>query len=146
VNALALQVDAVAYRNFNLCPHCVNRGDEALLCRLCEAMPMISRSDGVLFHLLLADRPLAYPAEAQSVAARKLSLCFWYSHVRNGWHNDSTIVLMPVVQGPRSALFREIESVADLLAAELLRSAHLATFYNYSDHSLRPISVESPSC
>ncbi|HEY1482078.1 MAG TPA: hypothetical protein VGF19_05070, partial [Candidatus Acidoferrum sp.] len=54
----------VGYRNFNLCPHCVLQGQQAILCRLCEGIPMISRSDGKLFHLLLADHPIPYPAES----------------------------------------------------------------------------------
>jgi hypothetical protein len=60
------------YRNFNLCPHCVLQGRQAILCRLCEGIPMISRSDGNLFHLLLADRPIPYPAESKSDASEKL--------------------------------------------------------------------------
>lgn len=51
------------FRNFNLCPHCQSRGEEGLLCRMCEGVPMISRSDGKHFHLFLADQPVPYPAE-----------------------------------------------------------------------------------
>ena len=31
----------VGYRNFNLYPHCVLQGQQAILCRLCEGIPMI---------------------------------------------------------------------------------------------------------
>lgn len=55
-------VASAPYRNFNLCPHCASTGHPALLGRLCECLPMISRSDGQTFHLLLADRPLPYPS------------------------------------------------------------------------------------
>ena len=57
------QLEPITYRNFNLCPHCVFHGEQSLLCRLCEGIPMISRSDGKTFHLLLADYPARYPAE-----------------------------------------------------------------------------------
>ena len=45
---------------------------------MCESMPMISRSDGKTFHVLLADRPLAYPQERQSRAPAGAAACFWY--------------------------------------------------------------------
>ncbi len=77
------QVPEIAYRNFNLCPHRAFNGQQALLCRLCEGLPMISRSEGETFHLLLADQPLPYPIEVTAGTTRQVSLRFWYSHVRN---------------------------------------------------------------
>jgi hypothetical protein len=112
----------VGYRNFNLCPHCVLQGQQAILCRLCEGIPMISRSDGKLFHLLLADRPIPYPAESKSEASEKLSTCFWYSHVSQIEKTSSVIVILPGSATNHASLFRQIEHIADLLA-ELLASA-----------------------
>ncbi len=96
-----LAEENVAHRNFNLCPHCIRHGEQGLLCRMCESMPMISRSDGKTFHVLLADRPLAYPQERQSRCSRwrlglllVLSRCYRLHHSRRGRH------LAPSAPGP----------------------------------------------
>ena len=41
-----LEPSLISFRNFNVCPHCEWNGEEALLSRLSEGIPMISRSDG----------------------------------------------------------------------------------------------------
>ncbi|HXX99939.1 MAG TPA: hypothetical protein VEI54_03400 [Candidatus Limnocylindrales bacterium] len=128
-----LQDTAVIYRNFNLCPHCVFHGQQALLCRLCEGMPMISRSDGKSFHLLLADRPLPYPIERSSGSTGKISVCFWYSHVRHPKSTFSTIVVLTDARTNHPLVFRRIEDVADLLAEELALHGKLAPFYELSE-------------
>jgi hypothetical protein len=73
-----LEPSQTEFRNFNVCPHCESNGEEALLSRLSEGIPMISRSDGKTFHLLLADRPLPYPAERGEHPTQTVSVCFWY--------------------------------------------------------------------
>ena len=73
-----LEPSQTEFRNFNVCPHCESNGEEALLSRLSEGIPMISRSDGKTFHLLLADRPLPYPAERGDDPTQTVSVCFWY--------------------------------------------------------------------
>jgi hypothetical protein len=122
---------AVPYRNFNLCPHCIIHGHQALLCRLCEGLPMISRSDGATFHLLLADRPLPYPIERGKGAGDRISVYFWYSHVDQPAGTCSTIVILPDSRTNHPAVFRMIEDAADLLAEELLRFGKLAQFYEF---------------
>jgi hypothetical protein len=117
------------YRNFNLCPHCMAHGQEALLQRLCEGIPMISRSDGETFHLLLADRPLPYPLECAAGPTKKFSLCFWYSPVGEPSKTHCTIVLLNGTRIQYPAVFRRIELVADLLAEELALKDELAEFY-----------------
>jgi len=136
VPATSPQTDTIAYRNFNLCPHCISCGEQSLLSRLCEGLPMISRSDGKTYHLLLADHPLPYPAERECAGRAKTSVCFWYSHVRNGRNTCSTVVLLPDRNQSFSALFRMIESVADLLADQLSRTTGLSTFYELLNDSL----------
>lgn len=130
----------VYYRNFNICPHCEWCGEEPTLSRMSESMPMISRSDGRNFHLLLADRPLAYPAERNTGSTDKLSVCFWYSHVGGAASNQSTIVVLPGLRGKTLSLFRQIEFTADLLVAELLTRKSLAGFYDLQGNSLHEIS------
>jgi len=130
----------VAHRNFNLCPHCIHHGEQGLLCRLCESMPMISRSDGKTFHVLLADRPLAYPQERQSDAPDGVSVCFWYSHVATGSTTHAVVVILPGARLDQPVLFRVIDSVADLLARELLHTSHLASLYRFSGNVLRSLA------
>ena len=124
-----LQIPQINYRNFNLCPHCVLHGQQAVLGRLCEGLPMISRSDGETFHLLLADRPLPYPIERAAGSTRQISVCFWYSHVRQPKTTLSTVVILPESRTKNPAVFRMIETVADLLAEELARYGCLSDFY-----------------
>jgi hypothetical protein len=126
---------ATAFRNFNLCPHCQLRGDQALLGRLCEGLPMISRSDGTSFHLLLADRPLPYPNE-YAAPTRKISVCFWYSHVSEPKMTNATIVTLRSIRNTRPAVFRVIETVADLLAQNLAQRGKLGQFYDFRGDSL----------
>jgi len=129
----------VTHRNFNLCPHCIHHGEPGLLSRLCESMPMISRSDGKTFHVLLADRPLAYPQERQSDAPDGVSVCFWYCHEDTGSTTHAVVVLLPQVHLDQQVLFRVIDSVADFLATELLHSHHLASLYRFSGNALQAL-------
>lgn len=131
--------ERVAHRNFNLCPHCIHRGEQGLLCRMCESMPMISRSDGKTFHVLLADRPLAYPQERQSDAPDGVSLCFWYAHVATGSTTHALVVILPEARLDQPTLFRVIDSVADSLAEELLRTNHLASLYRFFGNALQAL-------
>lgn len=135
-----LELDEIAFRNFNLCPHCALRGEDALLCRLCEGMPMISRSDGKTFHLLLADRPIPYPNERKSGRTQKLSVCFWYSHGLDSHNTYSTVVVLPRKSAIQASLFREIESLADLLSIELLQAGGLAKMYEFAGEKLNKVT------
>ena len=90
---------------------------------------MISRSDGETFHLLLADRPLPYPLECDSGPTRKISVCFWYAHIRSPKSTFSTIVILVGTHTNHPSLFRKIELAADLLAEQLAREGHLAGVY-----------------
>jgi hypothetical protein len=112
------------YRNFNVCPHCTKQGKQDLLCRLSEGFPVISRSDGETFHLLLADRPRPYPAEL-SFNTSALSLCFMYEHLATGNVTQvALVVIFDKIDCPRFT-YRQIEELADLLAANLMESSEL---------------------
>ncbi len=106
---------------------------------------MISRSDGKSFHLLLADRPVPYPNKTSLGRTYRVSACYWYSHVSGNDQTRSTIVVLPCPGRNCPALFRLIESAADLLAKELSNRGELADFYEFipvSSHSagrLRPL-------
>jgi hypothetical protein len=100
---------------------------------------MISRSDGKNFHLLLADRPLAYPAEREAGPAQKLSLCFWYSQT-GAISTKSSLVLVPADLRRDPKIFRVIEYIADLLTDKLLQQQTVGAFYDLQDNALREIS------
>jgi hypothetical protein len=123
-----------------VCPHCEWRGDAAMLSRLSEGMPMISRSDGRKFHLLLADRPMPYPAERVSGPTRTISVCFWYVYGDENNATKSTVVIFERSAGPIEKLYRQIEFIADVLADELLRRKELAVFYNLQNNSILELS------
>jgi hypothetical protein len=102
---------------------------------------MISRSDGQCFHLLLADRPLPYPIEKSAGPTKKLSVCFWYCHVRRPKCTLSCIVILPGRRTNHPSLYRKIELIADLLTGELVREADLADVYEYFDDITTPATV-----
>jgi hypothetical protein len=103
-------------------------------------MPMISRSDGRNFHLLLADRPLPYPAERVAGPTRKVSVCFWYVYGEESRATKSTVVIFECSTGAKERIYRQIEFIADVLADELLRRKELAVFYNLQDNSILELS------
>jgi len=99
-------------------------------------MPMISRSDGKNFHLLLTDRPLAYPMECGEDGKPITSVCFWYVYGAEVYAAKSTVVLFEGGAGSREKLFRQIEFIADVLSAELLRRRQLGVFYNLQGNEI----------
>lgn len=96
---------------------------------------MISRSDGETFHLLLADRPRPHPIAVTAVTVRRISVCFWYSHIRQPQETLSTIVILSDSRTNHPAVYRRIEMVADLLAEELAREGRLANCYELFEGS-----------
>jgi hypothetical protein len=134
------QLDPITYRNFNLCPHCIFQGKQSLLCRRCEGIPMISRSDGKTFHLLLADYPARYPAERASGKTEKISVCFWYSHVLDSGSTGSTVVILRDPGRNFAGLFRLIETAADLLAKQLADCYRPATWCELVNDGLRTMA------
>ena|ERR1700687_5330367 len=91
---------------------------------------MISRSDGRNFHLLLADRPLPYPAERNEGRTQKTSACFWYLYGADRSAAKSSVVLFECAFGGKANIYRQIEFIADVLAEELAHHQSLAVFYN----------------
>ncbi|HUL35611.1 MAG TPA: hypothetical protein VL128_17140 [Candidatus Eisenbacteria bacterium] len=100
---------------------------------------MISRSDGKNFHLLLADRPVPFPAERREGPSREFSVCFWYCLGEQKKETKSSLVLVPAESKGHGDLYREIESIADLLVKKLLERKKLAVLYNLQGNSLREL-------
>ncbi len=134
-----LEPAPTVHRNFNVCPHCESRGEGALLSRLSEGIPMISRSDGMNFHLLLTDRPLPYPIERDAGPSQKFSVCFWYAYGPEGNATKSSVVVLSGPMLKNASIFRQIEGIADLLAMELSRHHSLASFYKFQSDSLQEL-------
>jgi len=135
-----LEPSPAEFRNFNVCPHCEWIGGEALLYRFSEGIPMISRSDGRNFHLLLADRPLPYPMELGTGTTETVSVCFWYSYGGRKTATKSAVVLFEPHGVRKEQMYRLIEFIADVLADELLRRRELAAFYNLQGNSILELS------
>jgi len=131
-----LEPSPTEFRNFNVCPHCEWIGEEALLFRFSEGIPMISRSDGRNFHLLLADHPLPYPAELGGGPTQTVSVCFWYAYGEEKAATKSAVVLFEPCGVRKEKMYRLIEFIADVLADELLRRRELAAFYNLQGNSV----------
>lgn len=130
-------------KNFELCPHCQRIGKPPLVERLNEAGPVISRSDGISFHLVLGDRPISFPAEKSSGKTGMLTAGFWYMRERNDDNPQVTETVVVILQRPPGrgvALMHCLEIVADKLAEKLTKSDSLGTFYEFDGHRLGRIS------
>jgi hypothetical protein len=137
------------YRNFGICPHCQKKGSPYLLERLNDSGPMISRSDGETFHLVLGDRPISFPAEKSSGRTATMTAGFWYVSERKPgfWEsqtsagtNGCTETVVVILRKPpkRGAeLMRHIELLADTLAEKIIQLGHLYTFYEFDGKQLR---------
>jgi hypothetical protein len=137
------------YRNFGVCPHCQRKGAPFLLDRLNDAGPMISRSDGESFHLVLGDKPISFPAEKSSGKTAMMSVGFWYvSEPKAGSLNSDKLtgtmgltetVVVILRKPPKSGppLMRHLELLADTLAEKIAQPERLATFYDFDGKQLR---------
>src|SRR4029077_1668588 len=135
-------------RNFGICPHCEKKGGPFLLDRLNNQGPMISRSDGVSFHLVLGDRPISFPAEKSSGRTEMLSAGFWYVTERktDSWGarespqpaGTTETVVVILRKPPRRGvdLARYLETVADRLADKLAKAEELGTLYEFYGNQL----------
>jgi hypothetical protein len=128
------------WRNFNICPHCRANGRRDTLERLNEQGPVISRSDGMLFHLVLGDRPIEYPQEKNTGHSDMKSVGFWYLHEENAGVTETVVVILrkPPIGGV--SLIRHIETVADALAEELRKSSRLPCLYEFDGEQLHKLS------
>jgi hypothetical protein len=129
----------VRWRDFSLCPHCRVNGRTSLLVRLNEWGPMISRSDGYDFHLVLGDRPIEYPAERAAGKSEMKSVGFWYQHEANGGSTETVVVILRKPPKVWASLIRHLEAVADRLYVKLCKSGRLACLYEFDGDRLREV-------
>lgn len=127
------------WMNFSFCPHCVANGRPYMLPRLTEWGPMISRSDGVNFHLVLGDRPIEYPAERAAGKTEMMSAGFWYLHEANGDSMETVVVILRSAHGCGVSLLRHLELVADRLYEKLRKSSRLSCLYKFDGQHLHQV-------
>ena len=124
------------WMNFNLCPHCKAQGRRPVLERLNENGPMISRSDGHNFHLVLGDRPIEYPAERTSGKSDMLTAGFWYLHEANGGSTETVVVILRKPAKGGVTLWRLLDAVADRLFDKLVEVSLLERAYDFDGQRL----------
>lgn len=127
------------WMNFNMCPHCQVHGRPCMLERLNEWGPMISRSDGKNFHLVLGDRPIEYPAERASGRSAMKSAGFWYVHEANGDSAETVVVILRRPPRGGVALMHHLEIVADKLYEKLSKSNCLSCLYEFDGQHLNQV-------
>jgi hypothetical protein len=124
------------WMNFSICPHCLANGRPGTLERLNEWGPIISRSDGVNFHLVLGGRPVAYPEERAAGKTEMISAGFWYLHEANGGSTETAVVILRRPPTGGVSLLRHLEMVADKLFDKLCKSGHLSCLYDFDGERL----------
>jgi len=125
--------------DFQICPHCVATGRPFMLERLNECGPMISRSDGVSFHLVMGDRPIVYPAERATGKSEMVSAGFWYVHEANGGSTETVVVIVRRPPGNGGSLLRHFEKVADKLFEKLRKLSRLSCLYEFDGRQLHQV-------
>lgn len=110
-----------------------------MLERLNEWGPMISRSDGVNFHLVLGDRPIEYPAERAAGKSEVKSVGFWYVHEGNGGSTETVVVILRRPPSGGVPLLHHLEMVADKLYEKLRKASRLSCLYEFDGQNLQQV-------
>ncbi len=128
------------WKNFNICPHCRRRGRPCIVESLYKDGPVITRSDGETFHLILGDRPISFP---DAKPARRIALMtagFWYVHESLGQFTRTVVVMLRRPPRGGVALQRHLEIVADRLADKLSTPEDFESVYDFSRNRLHRVS------
>jgi hypothetical protein len=124
------------FRNFHCCPHCEKNQRNPFIERINDSAPVISRSDGETFHLVLGDRPIEYPAEKSSGKSDMVTAGFWYVKDIDCKTEFAGTVVVMLRKGPGgTGLLRQLEIVADRLA-EKINKTDVETFYEFDGDRL----------
>jgi hypothetical protein len=139
VMASEVRAPRLRWRNFNVCPHCKQNGRPYLLERLNERGPVISRSDGLRFHLVLGDRPIEYPQERSAGRSDMKSVGFWYVHEANGDSTETVVVILRRPPKGQLALTHHLELVADKIYEKLRKTSRLPCLYEFDGQRLHQV-------
>lgn len=130
-------------KNFEFCFHSERTGRPSAAERLNETGPIISRSDGESYHLVLGDRTISFPAEESSRKSGRMIAGFWYVKDENDEAAQVTGIVAVILRNPPKrgvALRCHVETVADRLAEKFGKSDALATLYEFDGNRLRKVS------
>jgi hypothetical protein len=125
--------------NFNICPHCVTNKRRALIEWQSEWGPIISRSDGVNFHLILSDRPVTLPWKRSADRTGMIVAGFGYVHEGNGGTTENVTVILRKPPRGGVRLLQQLETVANKLADELWKSSNLRSLYEFDGRGVRQV-------
>jgi hypothetical protein len=131
------------FRNFGVCPHCQKKGGLLVLERLNDEDPVISRSDGESFHIVLGDKPISFPAEESSGRTATMTAGFWYVSERRaespgtGGFTETVVVMLRKPPKSGTPLMRHLELLADTLAEKINLEGRLSTYYEFDGRQLR---------
>jgi len=125
--------------NFSICPQCRVNGRPGTLARLNQWGPMISRSDGVNFHIVLGDRPIEFPAERAAGKTEMMSAGYWYLHEANGGSLETVVVIRRRPPNGGVGLLLHLETVADKLYEKLKKSSRLPCLYEFDGRQLHQV-------
>lgn len=102
--------------NFEICPHCKAKGNSGIMMRLYEHTPLITRSDGKNYHLLLFDGPsIWYGRNGTPIAGRAVA-GFYYASDKLRIDHAQIVVILRTVGLKRPEVVAAIEESATLLA------------------------------
>lgn len=129
------------FRNFQMCPHCERKGRKPFVERIDDCAPIISRSDGETFHLVLGDRPTSYPAEKSSGKTDKVTAGFWYVKEQDDRSGVSAGTVVVMLRKPPGGvgLLRQLEIVVDKLVERINKTSFVGTFYEFDGDRLSKI-------
>ncbi len=105
--------------NFETCPHCKAKGNSGIMVRLKEHTPLITRSDGKNYHLLLFDGPSTWYARNGSPIAGRAVAEFHYAADKLGISHAQVAVILRTVDLHTPEVVKAIEESANLLAGML---------------------------
>jgi hypothetical protein len=97
--------------------------------------PLLSRSDGINFHLHLSPQPITSLTPRLVRDTQMISIRFWYAHDHN---RGPRVVVVLLRRKTRTivSLLRSLEKIADKLSAKLYESSHLSLIYEFDGDSL----------
>ena len=124
------------YKDFLECPHCEENSRQTSMVPLRWMAPIVTRSDGSRFHLLLIDMPTKFSPGRRDIPSGCLAAGFWYVHVAFAPTPITVSVLLTAPPMEFAVLEGQLRQIADLLAEELLTGRPLCPQYEFDGEHL----------
>jgi hypothetical protein len=127
------------FKNFEVCPHCQTKGLRGQMRRPGVTPPVINRSNGSSFHLVLIDLPAPVPAPSGGPASNRSFAEFKYV-VDAGDDAVQTCRVILMRRGlDREGSVAQLERIADDLALLLDGNSKPAKQYQFDGTTLQAI-------